>query len=102
MLLVEGQNQSMAIKCVVSTDRRTGVLSLELTAVARCLPPPPHLSTRPALRGDCISCSGVTIKDLIIDGNRPLMLRMPMGEALVELGNSNNQHVETCKLYEPR
>jgi hypothetical protein len=44
----------------------------------------------------------VTIKDLIIDGNRPLMLRMPMGDALIELGNSNDQRVENCKLYEPR
>jgi hypothetical protein len=44
----------------------------------------------------------VTVQDLIIDGNRPLLLRMPMGEALVELGNANDQKVENCKLYEPR
>jgi hypothetical protein len=39
---------------------------------------------------------------LVIDGNRPLLLRVPMGEALVELGNANGQLVENCKLYEPR
>ncbi|KAL7409718.1 hypothetical protein BDY24DRAFT_402237 [Mrakia frigida] len=66
MLIVEGQNQSMAIK------------------------------------GDCTSCSNIAISSLVIDGNRPLLLRVPLGEALVELGNANNQLVENCKLYEPR
>jgi hypothetical protein len=53
-------------------------------------------------RGDCTSCGGVSIRSLIIDGNRPLLLRVDKGDALIELGNANGQTVEDCKLYEPR
>lgn len=37
-----------------------------------------------------------------MDGNRPQLLRVVGGEALLELGNANDQSVEHCKLYEPR
>lgn len=53
-------------------------------------------------RADCKKCSNAVIKSLEIDGNRPLMLRAKWGGALVELGNSENQLIRDCKLYEPR
>lgn len=42
------------------------------------------------------------MSSLIIDGNRPLLLRVPKGEALVAMGNADDQTVEDCRLYEPR
>lgn len=58
-----------------------------------------HLTSN---RGDFKHCSHSTIRSLIIDGNRPQLLRIPKGGALVELGNSEFQTVRDCKLYEPR
>ncbi|WWC88573.1 uncharacterized protein L201_003485 [Kwoniella dendrophila CBS 6074] len=55
-----------------------------------------------AIRADCQQCSFATIKSLIIDGNRPQLLRIPKGDALIEIGNAERQVVKDCKLYEPR
>ncbi|WWC62592.1 uncharacterized protein I303_105189 [Kwoniella dejecticola CBS 10117] len=55
-----------------------------------------------AIRADCQQCSHATIKSLIIDGNRPQLLRIPKGDALIEIGNAEYQLVKDCKLYEPR
>ncbi|KAJ9103736.1 hypothetical protein QFC21_002196 [Naganishia friedmannii] len=66
MLLVEGEDQSMAIKA------------------------------------DCSNCHSITIRSLIVDGNRPLLLRVPKGEALVEMGNAEAQVIQDCRLLEPR
>ncbi|WVR06336.1 hypothetical protein IAU60_003367 [Kwoniella sp. DSM 27419] len=55
-----------------------------------------------AIRADCPSCSYATVKSVIVDGNRPQLLRIPKGDALIELGNAEHQTVRDCKLYEPR
>ena len=53
-------------------------------------------------RADCDTCSHSTIESLIIDGNRPQLLRIPKGGALIETGNGEGQTVRNCRLYEPR
>ena len=53
-------------------------------------------------RADCKECSFATIRSLIIDGNRPELLRIPKGGALVEIGNAEMQTVRDCKIYESR
>jgi hypothetical protein len=53
-------------------------------------------------RADCDTCSHATIQSLIIDGNRPQLLRIPKGGALIETGNGEGQTVKNCRLYEPR
>ncbi|WWC70769.1 uncharacterized protein I206_104720 [Kwoniella pini CBS 10737] len=55
-----------------------------------------------AIRADCQQCSHAIIKSLIIDGNRPQLLRIPKGDALIEIGNAEYQIVKDCRLYEPR
>ncbi|WRT67769.1 uncharacterized protein IL334_004742 [Kwoniella shivajii] len=55
-----------------------------------------------AIRADCQGCSYAMIRSLIIDGNRPQLLRIPKGDALIEVGNAEYQTVKDCKLYEPR
>lgn len=55
-----------------------------------------------AIQADCSQCSGAIVKSLIIDGNRPLLLRVPKGDALIEMGNAERQSVIGCKLFEPR
>ncbi|WWC96110.1 hypothetical protein V866_002977 [Kwoniella sp. B9012] len=55
-----------------------------------------------AIRADCQQCSYATIKSLVVDGNRPQLLRLPKGDALIEVGNAERQIVRDCKLYEPR
>ncbi|BEJ14967.1 hypothetical protein CspHIS471_0407340 [Cutaneotrichosporon sp. HIS471] len=55
-----------------------------------------------AIYGDCPGCDGLTVSDLIVDGNRPQLLRVPMGEALIEMGNADGHHVTGCRLFEPR
>ncbi|WVN85033.1 uncharacterized protein L203_100174 [Cryptococcus depauperatus CBS 7841] len=55
-----------------------------------------------AIRADCQQCSFAVIRSLIIDGNRPQLLRVPKGDALVEIGNAESQTVRDCRLYEPR
>ncbi|WVQ96691.1 hypothetical protein IAU59_003797 [Kwoniella sp. CBS 9459] len=55
-----------------------------------------------AIRADCQQCSHAVIRSLIIDGNRPQLLRIPKGDALIEIGNAESQTVRDCKLYEPR
>ncbi|ODO05275.1 hypothetical protein L198_01967 [Cryptococcus wingfieldii CBS 7118] len=55
-----------------------------------------------AIHADCQRCSFAMIRSIIIDGNRPQLLRIPKGEALVEIGNAESQTVKDCKLYEPR
>lgn len=51
---------------------------------------------------DCKACSYATIEGLIVDGNRPQLLRVPKGGALIEIGNGDGQAVTNCRLYEPR
>lgn len=51
---------------------------------------------------DCKQCGDATIKNLVIDGNRPQLLRVPLGGALIEVGNAERQSVTGCRLYEPR
>lgn len=53
-------------------------------------------------RADCSDCSYTTIRSLIVDGNRPLLLRVLNGGALIETGNGEGQSVRDCRLYEPR
>lgn len=53
-------------------------------------------------RADCDTCSYATIQSLIVDGNRPQLLRIPKGDALIETGNGEGQTVRDCRLYEPR
>ncbi|KAG8966672.1 hypothetical protein FRC03_011507 [Tulasnella sp. 419] len=55
-----------------------------------------------AIKGDCNECNGIQLQNLIIDGNRPNLLRIKKGSALVEMGNANNQIVRGCRIYEPR
>ncbi|OXB37448.1 hypothetical protein LQV05_003528 [Cryptococcus neoformans] len=55
-----------------------------------------------AIRADCKQCSHAMIRSLVIDGNRPQLLRIPKGDALIEVGNAESQTVRDCKLYEPR
>ena len=55
-----------------------------------------------AIRADCRECSNAMIRSVIIDGNRPEMLRVPKGEALVEMGNGEGHTIRDCRLYEPR
>ncbi|WVQ82978.1 hypothetical protein IAT38_005116 [Cryptococcus sp. DSM 104549] len=55
-----------------------------------------------AIRADCPDCSFAMIRSLAIDGNRPVLLRVPLGEALIEIGNGESQTVRDCKLWEPR
>lgn len=55
-----------------------------------------------SIRADCKECSFATIRSLEVNGNRPLLLRVPVGGALLELGNGEGQIVRDCKLYEPR
>lgn len=52
--------------------------------------------------GDCQGCDWLTVSDLIVDGNRPQLLRIPKGEALIAMGNAEGHHVTGCRLYEPR
>lgn len=51
---------------------------------------------------DCPGCDDLTLSNLIVDGNRPRMLRIPKGEALIEMGNAEGHTVTGCRLYEPR
>lgn len=51
---------------------------------------------------DCKQCGQATISNLAIDGNRPQLLRVPKGGALIEIGNAEGQRVTGCRLYEPR
>lgn len=37
-----------------------------------------------------------------MDGNRPQLLRVEKGAALLELGNAEGQRVTNCRLFEPR
>lgn len=60
------------------------------------------LTTNMRIRADCKQCSHAMIRSLVIDGNRPQLLRIPKGDALIELGNAESQTVRDCKLYEPR
>ncbi|WWD18457.1 hypothetical protein CI109_102909 [Kwoniella shandongensis] len=55
-----------------------------------------------AIKADCQQCSYAMIRSLEIDGNRPIMLRIVKGDALIEVGNAESQTVRDCKLYEPR
>ncbi|EIW73699.1 hypothetical protein TREMEDRAFT_24408 [Tremella mesenterica DSM 1558] len=55
-----------------------------------------------AIHADCKQCSWAMIQSLIVDGNRPLLLRVPSGAALIEVGNAEGQTVRDCRLYEPR
>ncbi|KAL7423122.1 hypothetical protein Q5752_002421 [Cryptotrichosporon argae] len=55
-----------------------------------------------AIKADCKECAHATIASLVVDGNRPQMLRIPLGDALVELGNAEGQTIKDCRLYEPR
>ncbi|WOO77376.1 uncharacterized protein LOC62_01G000959 [Vanrija pseudolonga] len=55
-----------------------------------------------AIFADCKACSYATIDGLIVDGNRPQLLRVPKGGALIEIGNGDGQAVTNCRLYEPR
>ncbi|KAK4689550.1 hypothetical protein P7C73_g574, partial [Tremellales sp. Uapishka_1] len=55
-----------------------------------------------AIRADCAKCSYSTIRSLVVDGNRPQMLRLNHAEALLALGNAEGQTVRDCRLYEPR
>lgn len=60
------------------------------------------MSLTPSRRADCSACNSISIRSLIIDGNRPLLLRVPKGEALVEMGNADDQEIRDCRLIEPR
>ncbi|GMK53839.1 hypothetical protein CspeluHIS016_0104250 [Cutaneotrichosporon spelunceum] len=51
---------------------------------------------------DCPGCDHLTVSDLIVDGNRPQLLRIPLGEALIEMGNGEGHRVTGCRLFEPR
>lgn len=82
MLVVDGEDVASAIKYVTS-------LYIGLT-------------TNKRTRADCKQCSHAMIRSLVIDGNRPQLLRIPKGDALIELGNAESQTVRDCKLYEPR
>lgn len=53
-------------------------------------------------RADCDDCSFATISSLEVDGNRPQLLRIKKGDALIEIGNAEGQVVRDCRLYEPR
>ncbi|GHJ83770.1 hypothetical protein NliqN6_0172 [Naganishia liquefaciens] len=55
-----------------------------------------------AVKADCTACTNISIRSLVIDGNRPLLLRVPKGEALVEMGNADGQEIRDCRLIEPR
>lgn len=55
-----------------------------------------------AIKADCRHCNKVNIKSLIIDGNRPELLRIKQGDALVELGNAHSQTIKDCRILEPR
>jgi hypothetical protein len=75
----------------------------------RCLYPCSHMTCRTypnsvfiLNRADCSNCHSITIRSLIVDGNRPLLLRVPKGEALVEMGNAEAQVIQDCRLLEPR
>lgn len=63
---------------------------------------PPRPASVLTLSADCKQCSQATISNLIIDGNRPQLLRVPRGEALIETGNAYDQKVTGCRLFEPR
>jgi len=81
MLIVEGENLATAIEYVPLHQYVSGSLTS---------------------RADCDTCSHATIQSLIIDGNRPQLLRIPKGGALIETGNGEGQTVRNCRLYEPR
>jgi hypothetical protein len=83
-LIVEGKDQSMAIKCVLKETQRRDKRG-ELMG-----------------RADCDDCSFAMIRNLEVDGNRPQLLRIKKGDALVEMGNGEGQVVRNCRLYEPR
>ncbi|ORY28451.1 pectin lyase fold/virulence factor [Naematelia encephala] len=55
-----------------------------------------------AIQADCKACGFATIKSIVVDGNRPQLFRVPMGQALVEMGNADGQTIRDCRLYEPR
>ncbi|KAG8843738.1 hypothetical protein FRB96_003864 [Tulasnella sp. 330] len=55
-----------------------------------------------AVKGDCKACNNIAIRHLIVDGNRPALLRVKKGTALIELGNAENQIVQGCRLYDTR
>ena len=111
MLMVKGENQSVAVKCV-STENPSYLLDLRSLAVKIR----GEQTDRPRgicdgkrilradieFRADCRECSYATIRSLIIDGNRPELLRIPKGGALVEIGNAEMQTVRDCKIYESR
>lgn len=82
MLVVDGEDLACAIRYVTS-------IRIELKANMR-------------IRADCKQCSHAMIRSLVIDGNRPQLLRIPKGDALIEVGNAESQTVRDCKLYEPR
>ncbi|CAK9781012.1 hypothetical protein CC85DRAFT_269460 [Cutaneotrichosporon oleaginosum] len=73
---------------VVGHDRAMIIVQGEEQSVAIC--------------GDCPGCDYLTVSDVIIDGNRPQLLRIPKGEALIEMGNADGHRVTGCRLYEPR
>lgn len=54
------------------------------------------------ISADCPECSWATIRSVEVDGNRPQLLRIPKGQAMLQLGNGEGQVVRDCRLYEPR
>jgi hypothetical protein len=51
----------------------------------------------------CDACSGVAVKNIQINGNRPGLGWMGNGQALVEMGgNAADQIIDNCHVYEPR
>jgi hypothetical protein len=56
-----------------------------------------------AISGQCPACSGITLRNLQVDGNRPALGRLPHGAALIEMGgNVKGQTIEAVRAYEPR
>jgi hypothetical protein len=56
-----------------------------------------------AILGQCPACSGLRIRNLQVDGNRPALGRLPKGGALIEIGGATSgQLVRNVHAFEPR
>ncbi|EIW69147.1 hypothetical protein TREMEDRAFT_13370, partial [Tremella mesenterica DSM 1558] len=57
-----------------------------------------------AVQGDCRRCARVSIRSLVIDGNRSKLGRVVEGEStgLVVLGGNEGQSIRQCSIQDPR
>jgi hypothetical protein len=56
-----------------------------------------------AILGDCPTCSGVKVRNVVVDGNRPKLGAVICGFALLEMGGANaGQVIDHVRAFEPR